>query len=123
MAEAATETGHKIGEKVEQAADWAKEKAHQVGHRVAEATQKVEHKAKEVFSNTSDIREHMAVFASCGTKVGTVDHVEGDSIKLTKTDSPEGQHHRIPLSWVNSVSDAVHLDRDHEKVQRGWQPA
>src|SRR5260370_1242234 len=39
------------------------------------------------------IKEHMDVIASCGTKVGVVDRVEGNAIKLTKKDSPDGQHH------------------------------
>ena len=73
--------------------------------------------------NRSDIKEHMEVYASCGTKVGKVDHVEGDSIKLTRNDSPDGQHHRIPLSWVAKVHDHIHLDRDHVEVQNQWQPA
>ena len=73
--------------------------------------------------STDDIREHMEVYASCGTLVGKVDHVEGDSIKLTKADSLDGRHHRIPLSWVAKVHDHIHLDRDHNKVQAEWQPA
>src|SRR4051794_36835894 len=40
IAEAATKVGHQVGEKVEEATDWAKEKAHQAGHRIDEATQK-----------------------------------------------------------------------------------
>lgn len=71
----------------------------------------------------TDIRAHMEVYASCGTLIGKVDHVEGDSIKLTKNDSPDGQHHRIPISWVAKVHDHVHLDRDHTRVQDEWQPA
>ncbi len=71
----------------------------------------------------ADIKEHMEVYASCGTKIGKVDHVEGDSIKLTKNDSPDGQHHRIPLSWVAKVHEHIHLDRDHKEVQSQWQPA
>ncbi len=71
----------------------------------------------------ADIREHMEVFASCGTKVGNVDHVEGDTIRLTKRDSPDGQHHRIPLSWVAKVHDHVHLDRDSDAVHQQWTPA
>ena len=71
----------------------------------------------------ADIKEHMEVYASCGTKVGKVDHVEGDSIKLTKNDSPDGQHRRIPLSWVAKVHDHIHLSKDHKEVQRQWQPA
>lgn len=71
----------------------------------------------------ADIREHMDVYASCGTKVGRVDHVEGDSIKLTRNDSPDGQHHRIPTAWVAKVHGHVHLDRDHHQVQDQWQSA
>jgi hypothetical protein len=129
IAESATKVGHTVGEKVEEAADWAKETAHKAGHKIDEFTQKAEHKAKETFGEAgpsgtvADIKEHMEVYASCGTKVGKVDHVEGDSIKLTKNDSPDGQHHKIPLSWVAKVHDHIHLNKDHKEVQGQWQPA
>ncbi len=71
----------------------------------------------------ANIREHMEVYASCGTKVGKVDHVEGDRIKLTKNDSPDGQHHLIPVSWVAKVHDHIHLSKDHKEVQSQWQSA
>jgi len=71
----------------------------------------------------ADIREHQDVYASCGTKIGKVDRVEGDKIKLTKNDSPDGQHHTIPLSWVAKVHDHIHLNKDHKEVQAQWQPA
>jgi len=71
----------------------------------------------------ADIKEHMDVFASCGTRVGKVDHVEGSSIKLTKNDSADGQHHLIPMDWVAKVHDHVHLKKDHKEVQSQWQPA
>lgn len=71
----------------------------------------------------ADIREHMEVVASCGTTIGKVDHVEGDTIKLTKKDSADGQHHRIPLAWVAKVHDHVHLNKDHKEVEGQWQPA
>jgi hypothetical protein len=130
IAETATKVGHRVGEKVEEATDWAKEKAHQAGNRIDEAAQKLGHKAGTPLSestgpvgSTADIREHMDVYASCGTKVGRVDHLEGDRIKLTKNDSPDGMHHTIPLSWVAKVHDHIHLDRDHKEVQSQWQPA
>jgi hypothetical protein len=130
IAEAATKAGHTISEKAEEAADWAKEKAHQAENRMKEAADKIGHRTGTPLSestgpvgSTADIREHMDVFASCGTKVGRVDHVEGNSIKLTRNDSPDGQHHLIPLSWVAKVHDHVHLDRDHKAVQSQWQPA
>jgi hypothetical protein len=34
-------------------------------------------------ANTNDIREQMEVIASCGTCVGKVDRIEGNTIKLT----------------------------------------
>ena len=130
VAETATKVGHRVGEKVEEAADWAKEKAHQAGNRIDEAAQKLGHKTGTPLSestgpvgSTADIREHMDVYASCGTKVGRVDHVEGNTIKLTKNDSPDGMHHTIPMSWVAKVHDHIHLDRDHKAVQSQWQPA
>ena len=73
--------------------------------------------------STADIKEHMEVIASCGTKVGKVDHVLGDQIKLTKNDSPDGMHHLIPTAWVAKVHDHIHLSKDHKEVQEQWQPA
>lgn len=128
MAEAASKAGHKVAEKVEEAADTIKEKAHQAGHRMSEAIEKMEHKsAKPLAESTgpmgsvADIKHHQDVYASCGTWVGKVDHVEGNNIKLTKNDSPDGRHHLIPMSWVAKVHDHIHLDRDHIEVQRGWE--
>jgi hypothetical protein len=130
ISEAATKAGHVVSEKVEQAADWTKEKAHQAGHRIEEVAQKVGHKtgmplgqSTGATGSTADIKEHMDVYASCGDKVGKVDHVLGDQIKLTKHDSPDGMHHLIPLSWVAKVHDHVHLNKDHVEVQSQWLPA
>ncbi|WP_406697910.1 DUF2171 domain-containing protein [Singulisphaera sp. Ch08] len=129
IAEKATEIGHKVGETVEEAADWAKEKAHQAGHRIEEAVHKVEHKTAATLDqstgatgSTADIREHMDVYGSCGNLVGKVDRVEGDQIKLTKSDSPDGEHHMIPLSWVAKVHDHVHLSKTCNEIQHEWQP-
>jgi hypothetical protein len=126
IAETATRIGHKIGEKVEGAADWAKEKTHQVGNRIGEVGQKAEHKVKETFGecgpakSTSDIRDHMDVVGCCGNKVGRVDHVEGSQIKLTRNDSPDGMHHFIPMSWVQRVDEHVHLSVDYAEAKREW---
>ena len=126
IAETATKMGHKVGEKVEEATDWAKEKAHQVGNRIEEVTQKAKHKAEETFGecgearSSSDIREHMDVMGSCGNKLGRVDHVEGSQIKLTRNDSPDGLHHFIPMSWVQRVNAHVHLNKDCAAASREW---
>ncbi len=37
-------------------------------------------------ADASAIKEHMEVIGADGVHVGTVDHVEGDRIKLTKAD-------------------------------------
>ena len=43
-------------------------------------------------TDLSQIREHMEVIGADGVHVGTVDHIEGDRIKLTKADSGQGSH-------------------------------
>ena len=43
-------------------------------------------------TDLSQIKEHMEVIGADGVHVGTVDHLEGDRIKLTKQDSGEGSH-------------------------------
>jgi hypothetical protein len=40
----------------------------------------------------SSIKEHAEVIGADGVHVGTVDHIDGDRIKLTKADSGEGSH-------------------------------
>ncbi len=72
-------------------------------------------------SNTAQdlIKPHMAVVCSENGQFATVDHVEGtDLIKLAKDKS--GQHHYIPLAWVTSVDDKVHVDRPGDQAMREW---
>jgi len=64
------------------------------------------------------IKEHMPVICSEGGQFATVDHVDGDSIKLTKDD--KGQHHWIPLSWVTRVDQHVHVDRPGDQAMKEW---
>ena len=55
---------------------------------------------------SKNITEHMEVVGSDGGHVGTVDSVDGDRIKLTKGDDPDGSgqhHHFLPLSAVAQV--------------------
>ena len=55
-------------------------------------------------TDASHIREHMEVIGADGGHIGTVDHVDGDRIKLTKTDrGAAGHHHLIPLGMVADV--------------------
>jgi len=59
----------------------------------------------------SQIQEHAEVIGADGVHVGTVDHMQGDRIKLTKADSGEGSHeghhHFIPTSLIATVEDGV----------------
>lgn len=74
--------------------------------------------------NTEQIKDHMEVVGSCGNHLGTVDHLEGGSIKLTQHDrNAGGEHHYIPLEWVESVDDKVHLNKDCGAAMREWQSA
>ena len=70
--------------------------------------------------DASQIQEHAEVIGADGVHVGTVDHVDGDRIKLTKKDSGaevsegtgrhEGHHHYISLGLVAEVEgDQVRL--------------
>jgi len=65
-------------------------------------------------ADVNDIKEHYEVIGADGVHVGKVDAVEGDRIKLTRSDSGEGSHeghhHYIPLGLVAEVEgDKVRL--------------
>ena len=49
------------------------------------------------------IREHMEVIDASGQHCGTVDHLEGDRIKLSRSDSKDGQHHYLSLNQVAGI--------------------
>ncbi|MGI3899381.1 MAG: DUF2171 domain-containing protein [Janthinobacterium lividum] len=72
-------------------------------------------------SDDGRVVEHMQVFASDGAKVGTVDHMDGpDRIRLAKNTSPDGQHHHVPMAWVDHVDEHVHLKKTADEVKAGW---
>ena len=54
-----------------------------------------------------EIKEHAEVIGADGVHVGVVDHVQGERIKLTKTDSVDGKHHYVPLALVAEVEDGT----------------
>lgn len=102
VADAAKAAGHAVADKAGQAAEWVKEKTGIGAGGVA------------------DIKERMDVIASCGTKVGVVDHLDGATIKLTRKDSPDGEHHFIPTGWVDHVDSHVHLKKNSLETRQGW---
>jgi hypothetical protein len=67
---------------------------------------------------TGQIREHMPVICSEGGQFATVDHVEGNAIKLTRDNT--GAHHYIPTDWVERVDQHVHIDRPGKQAMREW---
>jgi hypothetical protein len=69
--------------------------------------------------NASQIKPNTPVVCSENGQFAIVDHMEGkDTIKLNK--DAKGQHHYIPLSWVKSVDDKVHVDRTGDQAMREW---
>ncbi len=80
-------------------------------------------------SGFEDVREHMEVIGADGVRIGTVDRVEGDRIKLTRSESlgsHEGHHHFISRGLVADVEgDRVRLSANadvavtFEEVEQG----
>jgi len=118
-----------------------KDKVADVGHTVADAAKNVGEKIAKGTGNAVEfvkektgvggpaegtnagivsIKEHMNVIASCGKTVGVVDRVEGSAIKLTKKDSPDNQHHFIPVGWIERVDSHVHLKKNSKETEQGW---
>ena len=55
----------------------------------------------------SQIKEHADVIGADGVHVGTVDHLQGDRIKLTKKDSGDEKHHYISTGLVADIEDGT----------------
>jgi hypothetical protein len=86
--------------------------SHQKEHVMAQAVQ------------PSQIKEHMDVISADGSKIGSVDHLEGtNQIKLTKHDASDGKHHLIPMSWVDHVDQHVHLNKAANDAKAQWKAA
>jgi hypothetical protein len=51
------------------------------------------------------IKEHMEVADCNGQHVGTVDEIEDDRIRLTRSDSDDGNHHFLSLEAVDRIAD------------------
>jgi hypothetical protein len=115
----------KVKEQVADMGHAVADTAKNVGHKIAEGAEKAVDFVKEktglgAQSGACGVKEHMDVIASCGTKVGVVDHVEGGAIKLTKNASRDGQHHFIPTGWVDHVDSHVHLKKNSKETELNW---
>lgn len=61
-------------------------------------------------ADLAKIKEHMEVVGSDGLHVGTVDHLDGGRIKLTKTDAAAGgQHHYLAADQIAAIDERVKL--------------
>lgn len=63
-------------------------------------------------TNFDLVKPHMQIIGADGVPVGTVDAVEGDRIKLTKTDggSHGGHHHYLSVGLIAEIEgDKVRL--------------
>jgi len=69
-------------------------------------------------TNTDQIKPHMPVVCSEDGQFRVVDHHDGNGLKLTRDD--KGEHHYIPLEWVTSVDDKVHVDRTGDEAMKDW---
>lgn len=58
----------------------------------------------------SQVTEHMNIIGADGVHVGTVDKVDGNRIKLTKSDSNSDHHHYISEGLIAGIEgDMVRL--------------
>jgi hypothetical protein len=73
--------------------------------------------------DSSKIRERMEVIGSDGQRVGTVERVEGNRIKLRNGDpAAQGQNNYISLDSVSSVEgDKIRLSQTAQEAKRQGQ--
>jgi hypothetical protein len=72
--------------------------------------------------DTSKIQEHMPVVGSDGGHVGTIDHLEDQRLKLTRTDpDANGKHHYIHIDSIASIENGeVRLNRTAAEAKDEW---
>jgi hypothetical protein len=79
----------------------------------------IPHASSNGMNYMTQIKPHMPVVCSNDGQFATVDHLEGkEAIKLSR--DKDGKHHYIPMSWVKSVDDKVHIDRPGDQAMREW---
>jgi hypothetical protein len=64
------------------------------------------------------IKPHMDVVSSRSEPLGMVDCIDGRNLKLAR--DALGQHHFLPLTWVDVIDEQVHLKRPANDVIRLW---
>lgn len=66
-----------------------------------------------------DVMVQMSVIGACGRRVGVVEEVVEDCIKLAPAQGQYRQPKIIPWNWIERVDSRVHLNRDYEEATRG----
>jgi len=56
-------------------------------------------------ADLSQIQPHAEVIGADGVHVGTVDHVDGERLKLTRKDSSDEHHHYIDGGLIAGIED------------------
>ena len=115
-----------VAENLADAGKVVEKNASAVGSKISSGAGKAVEIAKETAGmetknlGLAGLQDHMKVYASCGKQVGVVDHLDGTAIKLTRKDSPDGQPHYIPASWVAKVDSHVHLNKNSQETENSW---
>ena len=65
------------------------------------------------------IKEHMEVANCEGQHVGTVDAVQDDAIKLTKSDASDDIHHFLSLDDVEKIDDNRVYLKQNARIPEG----
>ena len=65
------------------------------------------------------IKEHMEIANSEGLHVGTVDAVQDDKIKLTKSDSMDDMHHFLMIDDVEEITDNRIILKKEARIPEG----
>ena len=68
---------------------------------------------------TAQIKPELPVVCSDNGQFAVVDHMQGPTTIKLKKDA-KGVHHYIPLAWVTSVDDKVHVDRPGDQAMKEW---
>ena len=72
----------------------------------------------------TEVQDNMEVVGSDGVHVGTVDHLDGERIKLKKIDpAAGGEHHYLTVDMIRSVAGKIMLAMTAAEAKSRWTPA
>lgn len=74
---------------------------------------------------TQQIKPNLKVMAK-GVRVGSVDHVDGEYLKLNRKDADDRAHHWIPLDWIDKIDEQAvflnHSASEYKHLRRNSKP-